>query len=101
MESILSIAKKYNLLVVEDAACGFGSKLNGKHVGTFGDTGCFSFHPRKAITTEVEVWLQQTIATWQKNNDLRIMAHPKLILATLGAKPYFSLIIHCLDITLG
>ncbi len=51
MESILFIAKKYNLLVVEDAACGFGSKINGKHVGTFGDTGCFSFHPRKAITT--------------------------------------------------
>lgn len=45
------IADDYGIWVVEDAACGFGSKVLGKHVGTFGDTGCFSFHPRKAITT--------------------------------------------------
>ena len=51
MNEILKIARKYNLVVVEDAACGFGSKLNQTHVGTFGNTGCFSFHPRKAITT--------------------------------------------------
>ena len=51
MDPILTLAKKYNLFVVEDAACGFGSKYKGKHVGTLGDTGCFSFHPRKAITT--------------------------------------------------
>ena len=29
----------------------FNSKYKGQHVGVFGDTGCFSFHPRKAITT--------------------------------------------------
>ncbi len=51
MNPILDIAKKYNLWVVEDAACGFGSKYKNKHVGTFGDTGAFSFHPRKSITT--------------------------------------------------
>ena len=51
MDPILEIAKKYNLWVVEDAACGFGSFYKGKHVGTLGNTGCFSFHPRKAITT--------------------------------------------------
>jgi len=51
MNPILQIARKYNLWVVEDAACGFGAKYHGKHVGTFGNTGCFSFHPRKAITT--------------------------------------------------
>ena len=51
MQLIKSIAKMNNLVVIEDAACGFGSKINGQHVGTFGDTGCFSFHPRKAITT--------------------------------------------------
>tara|TARA_Y100000022_G_scaffold120606_1_gene104294 strand:- start:4299 stop:5489 length:1191 start_codon:yes stop_codon:yes gene_type:complete len=51
MTEILSIAKEFNLFVIEDAACGFGSRLNGQHVGTFGNTGCFSFHPRKAITT--------------------------------------------------
>lgn len=50
MEPITAIAKKYNLKVIEDAACGFGSFYKNKHVGAFGDTGCFSLHPRKAIT---------------------------------------------------
>ena len=51
MDPILDLARKYNLFVVEDAACGFGAKYKGHHVGSFGNTGCFSFHPRKAITT--------------------------------------------------
>jgi len=51
MGKISTIAQKYNLWVVEDAACGFGSRYYGQHVGTFGHAGCFSFHPRKAITT--------------------------------------------------
>ncbi|MCX7877347.1 MAG: DegT/DnrJ/EryC1/StrS family aminotransferase [Ignavibacteria bacterium] len=51
IEKIITIAEKYNLAVVEDAACGFGSKYKGKHVGNFGICGCFSFHPRKALTT--------------------------------------------------
>jgi perosamine synthetase len=51
MDAINAIAQRHGLWVVEDSACGFGATLNGRHVGTFGDTGCFSFHPRKAITT--------------------------------------------------
>lgn len=51
MTSIMDIARKYRLWVVEDAACAFGAQYDGKHAGTFGDIGCFSFHPRKAITT--------------------------------------------------
>jgi perosamine synthetase len=51
MEPVAALALKYGLWVIEDAACGFGSTYQGRHVGTFGDTGCFSFHPRKAITT--------------------------------------------------
>jgi len=51
MDKILEIARKHNLGVVEDAACGFGAYYNGIHVGHIGDMGCFSFHPRKAITT--------------------------------------------------
>ena len=51
MDKINDIAKRFNVSVIEDAACGFGSRFMGKHVGTLGDTGCFSFHPRKAITT--------------------------------------------------
>ena len=51
MDAINQFAKQHGLWVVEDAACGFGCRYHGQHVGTFGDTGCFSFHPRKAITT--------------------------------------------------
>ncbi len=51
MDPILTIAKKHNLWVVEDAACGFGATYYGNHVGCFGHVGAFSFHPRKAITT--------------------------------------------------
>jgi perosamine synthetase len=51
MEPIFQIAKKHNLWVVEDGACAFGASYHGCHSGTFGDMGCFSFHPRKSITT--------------------------------------------------
>jgi perosamine synthetase len=51
MAPVLDFAGKNNLWVVEDAACGFGSRYQGQHVGTLGQTGVFSFHPRKAITT--------------------------------------------------
>jgi len=48
---IRSLAKKHNLKVIEDSACGLGAYIGTKHSGTFGDAACFSFHPRKAITT--------------------------------------------------
>jgi dTDP-4-amino-4,6-dideoxygalactose transaminase len=51
MGAINAFAKQHKLWVVEDAACGFGSRYQGQHVGTLGHAGVFSFHPRKAITT--------------------------------------------------
>src|SRR5262249_49739367 len=51
MEPILAVAREHGLWVVEDAACGLGGRYRGRHVGAFGDAGCFSFHPRKSITT--------------------------------------------------
>ena len=49
MDKILSIAKKYNLLVIEDAAQAIDSYYKGKPLGTIGDMGCFSFHETKNI----------------------------------------------------
>lgn len=51
MNPIMEIASQYNLYVVEDAACALGASYYNKHVGTFGNAGCFSLHPRKSITT--------------------------------------------------
>lgn len=51
MPAVNALAEKHGLWVVEDAACGFGAWIGERHAGTFGDAGCFSFHPRKSITT--------------------------------------------------
>ena len=47
MDSIMDIARRHNLLVVEDAAQGVMSTYKGKALGTMGDFGCFSFHETK------------------------------------------------------
>jgi len=50
MVSLMEIAKKYNLSVIEDAAQAIGSEVNnGKRAGTMGDIGCFSFFPSKNL----------------------------------------------------
>lgn len=51
MEEILTVARRHNLRVIEDAACAVGTTYAGQPVGGLGDIGCFSFHPRKVITT--------------------------------------------------
>lgn len=51
MDEILSLARRHNLWIVEDAACALGSWYRSTHAGAFGELGCFSFHPRKSITT--------------------------------------------------
>jgi len=51
ISAIVEIARKHDLFVIEDAACALGSTENGKHVGTFGQIGSFSLHPRKNVTS--------------------------------------------------
>lgn len=51
MPNILSIASQWDIPVIEDAACALGSSLNGRRAGAWGTMACFSFHPRKIITT--------------------------------------------------
>lgn len=51
MDEILTIARKYNLYVIEDAAEAIGSVYKGKRAGSIGDFGVFSFHGTKTITT--------------------------------------------------
>lgn len=50
MDEILAIAERHGLKVVEDCAIAVGSRLHGRHVGLFGEVGCFSFYPVKHIT---------------------------------------------------
>ena len=51
MPAIMKIAKKYKLLVIEDAAQAHLASINGKPVGTFGDAAAFSFYPTKNMTS--------------------------------------------------
>jgi dTDP-4-amino-4,6-dideoxygalactose transaminase len=68
MDPIMDLAKKYNLIVIEDAAQAIGSKYKEKFSGSIGDVGCFSTHPLKNlnacgdggfITTNNEVLFSQ------------------------------------------
>jgi len=51
MDKIMTIAKKHNLIVIEDAAQSAGAKFKGKMAGSFGITGCFSFYPAKILSS--------------------------------------------------
>jgi perosamine synthetase len=50
-DAILEIARRHNIHVVEDAAEALGSEYKGRRAGSFGDTGVFSFHGSKTLTT--------------------------------------------------
>ncbi|HEX2199874.1 MAG TPA: aminotransferase class I/II-fold pyridoxal phosphate-dependent enzyme, partial [Burkholderiales bacterium] len=51
MPAIVALARRHRLFVVEDCALALGSRIDGMHVGLFGDAGCFSFYPVKHMTT--------------------------------------------------
>jgi dTDP-4-amino-4,6-dideoxygalactose transaminase len=51
IDAFAALCKKHNLVLIEDAACAAGSSYKGKKIGSHSDLVCFSFHPRKVITT--------------------------------------------------
>ncbi|UPT66251.1 MAG: DegT/DnrJ/EryC1/StrS family aminotransferase [Sphingobacteriales bacterium JAD_PAG50586_3] len=51
IDAFRAICDKHNLVLIEDAACAAGSSYKGKKIGAHSDLVCFSFHPRKVITT--------------------------------------------------
>ncbi len=51
MNAIMAIAKRYNLIVIEDCAHAIESEYKGRKTGTFGDFGCFSFYVTKNVVT--------------------------------------------------
>ncbi|MSQ46317.1 MAG: DegT/DnrJ/EryC1/StrS family aminotransferase [Ignavibacteria bacterium] len=82
MDEIVSIAKKYNLKIVEDAAQAIGVKYkDGRSVGTIGDVGCFSFFPSKNLGCFGDAGLVTT-------NDEKI-AEQLQIMRVHGGKPKY------------
>ncbi len=51
IDAFKELCTKHNLQLIEDAACAIGSSYKGKKIGSHSDLVCFSFHPRKVITT--------------------------------------------------
>lgn len=77
MDTIMKIAKKYNLKVVEDAAQGVMSTYKGRALGTIGDFGCYSFHETKnysmgeggAIVINREEYIERAEILREKGTD--------------------------------
>lgn len=73
LTEVLSVARTYDIPVIEDAAEAFGSTFNGKSVGAFGDLGVYSFNGNKIITTSGGGALVSSNKTWI--NEARYLAN--------------------------
>lgn len=88
MDNVLEIAG--DIPLVEDAACAAGSMYKNRHAGTLGSLGCFSFHPRKSVTTGEGGMISTNntslieIVNRLRNHGSQIPEH----LLVDGAKPY-------------
>lgn len=87
LDPILAIAKKYGLKVIEDATEGLGATYKGRHLGSLGDIGCFSFNGNKIITTggggmlvtDDEKWARKAkYLTTQAKDDPREYIHGEI-----------------------
>ena len=80
MDPILDIAKKFNLLVIEDAAQAIGSEYKGRRAGSIGSFGCFSFFPSKNLGAfgDGGIVTVKAAAFYEKLHILRVHgSHPK------------------------
>lgn len=85
MAPILQVARKYNLVVIEDATESLGAKYNGRMVGHLGDIACFSFNGNKIITTggggmvvtDNEAWARKAkyLTTQAKDDPVEYIHH--------------------------
>lgn len=81
MDSIIEIAKKYNLFVIEDAAQAIGAKYKDRIVGEFGDAACYSFFPTKNLGAYGDAGMIVT-----NNDDL---AEKMRVIRVHGSKPKY------------
>ena len=80
MDPVLDIAKKFNLLVIEDAAQAIGSEYKGRRAGSMGSFGCFSFFPSKNLGAfgDGGIVTVKAAAFYEKLHILRVHgSHPK------------------------
>ena len=85
MDPILEVARKYNLLVIEDATESLGAKYKGRMVGHLGDIACFSFNGNKILTTggggmivtDNEAWARKAkyLTTQAKDHPVEYIHH--------------------------
>lgn len=88
MKHIVSIARKYNLVVIEDACEAIGASYRGRKAGTFGQSAVFSFYPNKQITTgEGGMLVTNNRKVWEfcssarnqgRTSDMRWLDHVRL-----------------------
>lgn len=78
MKALMSVIKGKNIFVVEDAAEAFMSKHQGKYLGTYGITGCFSLSPAKTITTGQGGFITTNDSSlYKKIKELKDQGRPK------------------------
>lgn len=77
VEELKKICELNDILLIEDAAQAFGSKINDKNVGTYGNYGCFSFHETKnlhcglggAFVTDCEESYEKAVMIWERGTN--------------------------------
>ena len=75
MDTIMDIAKRYNLHVIEDCCQAVGAEYKGQKVGTFGDIGCFSFFPTKNLGGMGDGGIATTNSEYLKNRMIALRNH--------------------------